>query len=77
MIQMMTTKEAAKALGVAPATMRSWRCSEIGPPFSGLTKRSVKYDERDIQAYVAERRFTPSVHTTEVNRHAALQATAK
>ena len=33
-----------------------WRCAKTGPPFTRLTKQSVKYDERDILKFVAERR---------------------
>lgn len=73
-MKLITTLEAAKIVGVEPSTLRSWRCAKVGPPFVRLTARSVKYDERDIHIYVAERRFTPSVRATEVNRHAALQA---
>lgn len=73
---LISTKEAAKRMGVSEATLRGWRCAKTGPPFTRLTKRSVKYDERDIHLYVAERRFIPSVRATEVNRHAALQATS-
>lgn len=71
---LISTKQAAKMLGAEPATLRGWRCAKIGPPFIRISSRSVKYDERDIQTYVAERRFTPSVRATEVNRYAALQA---
>lgn len=74
---LISTKKAAEMLGVEPATLRSWRCSKIGPPFTRLTTRSVMYDERDIHKYVAERRFVPSVRATEVNRHAALQAASQ
>jgi hypothetical protein len=71
---MLSTEDAAKMIGRSPATLRSWRCSKIGPPFTRLHPRSVVYDEGDIHKYVAERRFVPSVRATEVNRHAALQA---
>lgn len=73
-MKMISTKKAAEMLGVEAATLRSWRCSKTGPPFSRLTARSVMYDEADILRYVAERRFLPSVRATEVNRYAALQA---
>lgn len=73
-MKLITTQEAADMMGRKPSTLRAWRCAKIGPPFTRLTKQSVLYDERDIQKYVSERRFVPSVHATEVNRHAALQA---
>jgi predicted DNA-binding transcriptional regulator AlpA len=72
-MQMLNTKEAAALMAVSPATLRNWRCSRQGPPFVRITRRCVKYDEREIQRYLAERRFTPYVCATEVNRHAALQ----
>jgi hypothetical protein len=75
-MRLITTKEAAVMMGRKTSTLRAWRCKEIGPPFTRLTKQSVMYDERDIIKYVAERRFVPSVHATEVNRYAALQATS-
>jgi hypothetical protein len=39
---LLTDKEAAPLLGVAPATLRSWRCRGIGPTyvkFAGLRGR--------------------------------------
>lgn len=58
-MNMLTTKEVAKMLAVAPATLRAWRCAKTGPPFTRLTARSVKYAQDDLERYIAERRFTP------------------
>jgi hypothetical protein len=58
-VKLITTKEAADMLGVKPATLRGWRCANIGPPFTRLTKASVKYAQADIEKYVAERTVTP------------------
>ena len=58
-MNLLTTKKAAEMMGRSPATLRSWRCSKIGPPFVRLTTRSVMYDEKDIEKYIAERRSTP------------------
>jgi hypothetical protein len=33
---MLNDEQAARRLGVSPATLRSWRCREIGPPFVKL-----------------------------------------
>ena len=77
-MKLISTEQAAEMLGVKPSTLRAWRCSKIGPPFTRLTKQSVKYVQEDIEKYVAERRFTPSVHaSSEVNHHAALLANAR
>jgi predicted DNA-binding transcriptional regulator AlpA len=58
-MQMLTTKEVAKMLAVAPATLRAWRCAKTGPRFTRLTARSVKYAQADIERYAAERTVTP------------------
>jgi len=73
-MRLISTEKAAEMLGRSPATLRSWRCSKIGPPFVRLHPRSVVYDERVLQRYIAEREFVPSVRATEVNKYAALQA---
>jgi hypothetical protein len=75
-MKLLTTQQAADMLGVKPATLRGWRCAKTGPPFTRLTARSVKYAQDDLERYIAERRFTPSVRVSEVNHNAALQATA-
>ena len=67
---LITTKEAAEMLGAKPATLRGWRYAKTGPPFVQMTRRSVKYVLGDLERYIAERRFTPSVRVTEVNHNA-------
>jgi DNA-binding CsgD family transcriptional regulator len=39
------TEEAAAIFGVAPATMRDWKCQRVGPPYVQLTSRRVRYQE--------------------------------
>jgi hypothetical protein len=60
---LLTDIEAAPLLGVAPATLRSWRCRGIGPAylkFAGL-RGGVRYDVRDIAEYKERCRHTPSM----------------
>jgi predicted RNase H-like HicB family nuclease/predicted DNA-binding transcriptional regulator AlpA len=76
-MKLISTEQAAEMLGAKPSTLRNWRCAKTGPPFIQITKRSVKYSQEDIEKYVAERRFTPSVRVSEVNHHAALLANAR
>lgn len=66
-MKLISTEQAAEMLGAKPSTLRNWRCAKTGPPFIQITKRSVKYIQEDIEKYVAERRFTPSVRPSEVN----------
>jgi predicted DNA-binding transcriptional regulator AlpA len=47
-------------MGIRPATLRGWKAQRTGPPFIQLSPRCVRYDDRDIQQYVNERRTVPA-----------------
>jgi predicted DNA-binding transcriptional regulator AlpA len=68
-MKLITTKEAADMMGVKPSTLRGWRCANTGPRFTRLTKRSVMYAQADLERYIAERTFTPSVHASSIVNH--------
>jgi predicted DNA-binding transcriptional regulator AlpA len=62
--QMRTEREAAKFLGLAAATLRSWRCRGIGPAYVKMgpgPKSPVRYNRADIDAWVAQCRHVPPV----------------
>jgi predicted DNA-binding transcriptional regulator AlpA len=69
-MQLLTTQQVADMLGVKPSTLRAWRCAKTGPPFIRITAQSVKYAAEDIDRFLAERRITPYVRASEVNKHA-------
>jgi len=51
--------QVAQRLGVSMPTLRSWRCRGIGPKFiklGGGKKSPVRYDERDLEQYIAQGR---------------------
>ncbi len=52
---LLTINEAAEALRAPVATLRYWRQKGEGPPAFKVGKRLV-YRERDVQAWVEERR---------------------
>jgi excisionase family DNA binding protein len=56
----LTTVEAAEYMGLSDRTLQDWRCDKAGPPFIVFGPRNIKYDVRDLDAWVDERRFTPS-----------------
>ena len=56
----LSTKEAADRMGVSPSTLRYWRMIHVGPPFFRYSPQNYRYDERDVEAYVNERRYDPS-----------------
>jgi DNA-binding transcriptional MerR regulator len=70
---LISTKKAAAFLDVSEGTLRYWRHLGIGPAFTRINRNSVRYDECDIQKYVADRRVEPSVRalveTTYANLH--------
>jgi predicted DNA-binding transcriptional regulator AlpA len=58
-MKLISTEQAADMLGAKSSTLRNWRCAKTGPPFIRITKRLVKYDQKDVEKYIAERRFMP------------------
>lgn len=58
---MLTTKEAAQRMGLKDSTLREWRMLNMGPAFTRFSARNFRYDDRDIEKYVSERRYDPSV----------------
>jgi predicted DNA-binding transcriptional regulator AlpA len=61
---LLTEHEVAPMLGVSPATLRSWRCRGIGPPYVKLgrgPKSPVRYNRGDIEQYIAQCRHVPLV----------------
>ena len=62
--------DAAKQLGISPATLRSWRCRGIGPNFvkMGAGKRSpVRYASEDIEQFIVQCRQVPPVRAAMEN----------
>ena len=55
---MLTTKEAARYLGLAPATLNKWRVYGTGPTFIKLG-RAVRYHRSDLDAYTASNTHLP------------------
>ena len=57
---MLTTGEAARYLGLAPATLNKWRVYRTGPRFLKLG-RAVRYRRADLDAYVASHTQLPAL----------------
>jgi predicted DNA-binding transcriptional regulator AlpA len=69
--------EAAARLGVSPATLRGWRCKGHGPRFLkfGPSRASgVAYYIEDIDAWLAERKYSSTTEHSEAVRAAGLEA---
>ena len=53
---MLAQREAAKFLGVSPATLNSWRCQRIGPSWIRISSRCVRYRVGDLRQWLEGRR---------------------
>jgi hypothetical protein len=56
-MELLTTKEAAAFLKVAPITLAKWRALRKGPTWT-RTGRIVKYRRRDLAAYLKRNAVT-------------------
>lgn len=63
----LTPKQAAHYLGTTPQALAILRVRGGSPPFTRLGARSIRYDIRDLEAYMAARRKT-STSQTEVKQ---------
>ncbi|MCC7261583.1 MAG: helix-turn-helix domain-containing protein [Candidatus Latescibacteria bacterium] len=52
---LLTTREAARRLGLAAGTLQNWRIRGEGPAFVRLGK-AVRYDEHDLARFIAQGR---------------------
>jgi hypothetical protein len=46
-------REAAAILSVRVQTLRNWRWTRKGPPYRKIGQRMVRYDRRDLDAFIA------------------------
>lgn len=65
-LELLSTNQVAKMLGVAPFTVLNWRSVGIGPPYIKLgpsTRSPVRYRMADLKEWSKGlRRIVPSVH---------------
>jgi Helix-turn-helix domain len=59
-IQLLTGKQLGLILGIPEGTLRYWRNVGLGPVWHKL-EGSIRYDVRDVEAYVESNRRIPSV----------------
>ena len=71
---LLNEKEAAEMLGLAPGTLRVWRCREIGPTYHrvGVGRGTIRYSVEDLAAFTS--RHVPSVQASKEKAHEVVQA---
>ena len=55
-LRYLNTKQAAAYLGMSPQWLEGYRCKGGGPRFARLARNAVRYDTRDLDAWVAQRK---------------------
>ena len=55
MEELLTTRDAARVLGMRPSALESWRWKGEGPPHVRLTARAIRYRREDLERFIAER----------------------
>lgn len=53
---LLTTSEAAAVLKVSPGTLPTWRYRRVGPPFTRVGTRFVRYRRADLHAWIEANR---------------------
>lgn len=56
--KLLTRRQAAERLGVSKATLDTWSCKRIGPPIIRLTPAILRYDEAELERWIASRPVT-------------------
>ena len=54
----LTEREAAQFLGVAPRTLNNWRYHNLGPAYTRVGRRAIRYLLPDLKAYQRQQRTT-------------------
>jgi hypothetical protein len=70
-IQLLTGKQLGLILGIPEGTLRYWRNVGLGPVWHKL-EGSIRYDVRDVEAYVESNRRIPSVRAYMEERNGSL-----
>lgn len=50
--RLLTPAETADLLQISERTLENWRGRGHGPPHTRLTKRSIRYRERDVRSWI-------------------------
>ena len=56
---LLSTKEAAQLLGLAPGTLRNWRRRKRGPKYIKLSRSLVRYRRKHLEEFLSERVVDP------------------
>lgn len=68
---LLTAKQLSLMLGIPEGTLRYWRNVGLGPVWHKL-EGSIRYDVRDVEAYVESNRRIPSVRAYMEERNGSL-----
>ena len=72
--RLLTTKEAAKLLGLHYVTLQKWRVRGCGPPFLRLGGRAVRYRVSDLERWMRRHTFDSTTQADVVGAEAERSA---
>lgn len=49
---LLDTAEAARVLGISPATLNTWRSRRLGPRWVAVSARAVRYQRRALDEFI-------------------------
>lgn len=58
MSELLSTPQLAEKLGLTPNTLEKWRLRGEGPAYLRVGESQVRYDSRDVDAWLDTRRVT-------------------
>jgi excisionase family DNA binding protein len=64
MIELLSTEQAAKTLGVTPGTLMVWRCTKRYPLRFVRIGRKIRYREEDLIKFIESRTMSGVSETT-------------
>lgn len=59
MDELLTTEQAAKALGLEPKTLVNYRTRGCGPAYVALSRKAVRYSASALADYIARHTIAP------------------
>ena len=62
--RLLSTPEAAARLGLAPQTLRVWRCRGVGPRYVRLSASRCAYAEEELESFLSSRTFKSTAEET-------------
>ncbi len=68
MTALLNERQTAEYLGVTPRALQAWRTRGGGPPYLRVGHRTIRYHPADLDAWLADRRYSSTAEESEYGR---------